>query len=123
MRRLARSLLFPILIVGVALILTWNARQTPTSHATPVDVEAFVRSAMSGGEFGSTDPILVARLQRAWPKGDVRIEIESGDGGPGADGTATHRATITAPDGSRIVVRCRYDDAPSDRRFVGYWTP
>ncbi|MDZ4828568.1 MAG: hypothetical protein SGJ09_00030 [Phycisphaerae bacterium] len=119
MRTLLRTVVIPILILAVAAFLTWESRRGAAAEAPLADVAAFVRTAMKDGAYGATDPILVTGLARAWPTGDVVIDVVRGDVA-GADGSATHRATLFVDGEAKLLVRCRYDSDPLQRQIVGF---
>lgn len=117
MRSRWRSLVFPILIVVVALIVMWVSKIRQPIYIAPAEVEGFVRGAMVDGEYGATEPMLVSQLQHAWPTGEVVIEVSEVDDD---DELATHRATLLVNGVVKLVVRCRYDANPKGPQLVGF---
>lgn len=83
-----------------------------------------VREVLADGPAkGATDPTLV-RLARS-SVGDARFTLEAreGDGGPGADGAATHSVMVVVDGAPILGLRVRYDRDPARRAVIGIWRP
>jgi hypothetical protein len=123
-RRATRVLLFPILTVGIAAAIMWNARRgAPASTAPPAAVEEFVRAGLNDVSYGATEPFLVSLLRNAWPRDVSSVSASVAEGADANDG-ATHRVELRGSANQvRLVVRVHYDADPARRRFVGFAKP
>ena len=122
MHRIARRLLFPILIVAIAVgVSTFGRTRTAQSRAA---VERFAIQVLSGGASGATDPFVESLMRQRLPVGGgLSVEVRDGDGGPAPDGAASH-VVMVKRDGLAVTgLRVRYDPDPARMAVVGIFEP
>jgi hypothetical protein len=129
--------MFPLLVVVVALVLTWwSARRRPQRiEAVHATVTAMCTTACGGGDrataMAAVDPLLRGSLASALEPlcaaiagdpGSLRVTVAEGPGaGPGtlpAGPAPTHHAVVHVGDEARLGLQVIDDDAV---RIVGYW--